>query len=73
MVAFVLHTGTNGLGVVRSLGREAIPAVGVDSRASQRSRAFGQLNTGEKGMFRRALQAAKARGKISNLRLMVHV
>ena len=42
-------------------------------RRSHRNRSWGRLSITEKGMFRCALWVAKARGKISNMRLMVHV
>ncbi len=40
---------------------------------SHRNRSWGRLSVAERGMFRCALWIAKARGKISSMRLMVHV
>ena len=42
-------------------------------RSAHRNRSWGRLDTVEKAMFKCALWVAKARGKISNMRLMVHV
>ena len=40
---------------------------------SRRNRSWGRLSVAERGMFRCGLWVAKARGKISSMRLMVHV
>jgi len=42
-------------------------------RRSYRNRSWGRLSISEKGMFRCALWVAKARGKISNMKLVVHI
>ena len=40
---------------------------------SHRNRSWSRLSVAERGMFRCGLWVAKARGKISSMRLMVHV
>jgi hypothetical protein len=42
-------------------------------RRSRRNRSWGRLSVAERGMFRCGLWVARARGKISSMRLMVHV
>ncbi len=42
-------------------------------RSAHRNRNWGRLDIAEKAMFKCALWVAKVRGKISNMRLMVHV
>ena len=42
-------------------------------RRSIRNRSWGRLSTAERGLYRCALWVAKARGKITNTRLMVQV
>jgi hypothetical protein len=42
-------------------------------RRSIRNRSWGGLTTAERGLYRCALWVAKARNKITNTRLMVHV
>lgn len=69
--AIVLGLGTNGLGVVRSLGRRNIPVVGVYARPEEagrfsrycRAERFPSLERDEKGYLERLLRLGEELGK----------